>query len=352
VGTSKAASLKYASTPGAPCASGPRVFAYRPAGAGYGAVLVDSEGLMPLAGGFSGETFVAESAGSRTVLRIYSRRGAGRGDAAVAIDAAVLRLVRGLLPVPEVLEVHRPDSAAGTPGVLVTSFLAGERLDVCWPDLGEEMQARVGRNLGVILGRLAQMPMVRAGKFVDAELRIEPWPEAPDVPAWVRHQRLGSALAEWPGDLYQGLCVVAATAQGLLERVGRACLVHSDFNAKNLLINRSDGTVTGLLDWEFAHAGVPGADLGNLLRFDRAPGLVVAVLDGYLEVAGHLDGLGGDAGRARLVDLARAADLVALVELAGRRGENPVADQADAQLRAVAAARDLHAQAEPPQPHR
>ena len=59
-----------------------------------------------------------------------------------------------------------------------------------------------------------------------------------------------------------------------------------------------------MLDWEFAHAGVPGADLGNLLRIDRAPGFVAAVLDGYLEVAGHLDGLGGNAGRARLVDLA------------------------------------------------
>jgi aminoglycoside phosphotransferase (APT) family kinase protein len=309
-------------------------------------VLVDAEGLKPLAGGFSGETFVAESAGTRTVVRIYSGRGAGRGDAAVVIDAAVLRLVRGLLPVPEVLEVHRPGSAAGAPGVLVTSFLPGERLDVCLPVLGQEMQARVGRNLGVILGRLAQMPMVRAGEFVDADLRIEPWREAPDVLAWVRHQRASSALADWPDDLYEGLSAVAARAQGLLDRIGRACLVHSDFNPKNLLVDRSDGTVTGLLDWEFAHAGVPGADLGNLLRFDRAPGFVAAVLDGYLEVAGHMDGLGGSAGRARLVDLARAADLAALVELAGRRGENPVADQADAQLRAVAASRDLHMQAD------
>jgi aminoglycoside phosphotransferase (APT) family kinase protein len=306
---------------------------------------MDIEGLKPLAGGYSGETFVAESAGARTVVRIFSGRGAGRGDAAVGIDAAVLRLVRGLLPVPEVLEIHRRDSAAGTPGALVTSFLPGARLDACWPDLGPELQARVGRNLGVILGQLAQMPMVQAGTFVNADLRIEPWPEAPDVRAWVRHQRASSALADWPDDLYEGLCAVAATAQGLLDTVDRACLVHSDFNPKNLLIDRSDGTVTGLLDWEFAHAGMPAADVGNLLRFDRAPGFVAGVLDGYLEIAGHLDGLGGSAGRVRLVDLARAADLVALVELAGRRGQNPVADRADAQLRAVATSRDLHAQA-------
>jgi hypothetical protein len=77
-------------------------------------------GLEPLPGGFS-ETFVTESAGERAVVRIYARRGAGRG-AAAEIDAAVLRLVRGLLPVPEVLEVRPPDPAADAPGMLVTSF--------------------------------------------------------------------------------------------------------------------------------------------------------------------------------------------------------------------------------------
>ena len=46
------------------------------------------------------------------------------------------------------------------------------------------------------------------------------------------------------------------------------CLVHSDFNAKNILVETATGEVTGLVDWEFAHAGGPFTDLGNLLRFD------------------------------------------------------------------------------------
>lgn len=50
-------------------------------------------GLVPLAGGFSGETFLSEVAGERTVLRIYADRGRRRGPKAVEIDAAVLRLV-------------------------------------------------------------------------------------------------------------------------------------------------------------------------------------------------------------------------------------------------------------------
>jgi hypothetical protein len=73
---------------------------------------MDAHGLTPLDGGFSGETFLAESE-EPVVVRIYAGRGARRGTAAIEIDAAVLRLVRGPLPVPEVLEMRRPDAAAG-----------------------------------------------------------------------------------------------------------------------------------------------------------------------------------------------------------------------------------------------
>jgi hypothetical protein len=200
---------------------------------------------------------------------------------------------------------------------------------------------------------------------VGADLRIEPWPEAPDLPSWVRYQRSTSALADWSDDLYQGLCAAADNAQGLLDGVDQACLVHGDFNPRNMLADPVTGELTGLLDWEFAHAGTPGTDLGNLLRFERDPGFTEAVLIGYLEVAGDVDTLGHSRGparqaghgqsggrrrrlthtarRKRLLDLARAADLFALAELAGRRGQNPVADRADALLRAVAASGDLHA---------
>jgi Ser/Thr protein kinase RdoA (MazF antagonist) len=247
------------------------------------------------------------------------------------------------LPVPEVLEVHSPDQTADAPGVLVTSFLPGERLDLCLPGLDERARATVARGLGVVLGRLAQMPMLHAEEFVDRSLRIEPWAQAPDLLAWVHYQRATSALGEWPDAAYAGLCGVSRNAQALLDEVGRACLVHSDFNPKNSLISPASGELTGLLDWEFAHAGSPMEDLGNLLRFDRDARFAGAVVDGYLEMAGYLDGLGGTSGPKRLLDLAGPADLAALVELAGRRGTNPVADRADAQLRAVAASFDLHA---------
>jgi aminoglycoside phosphotransferase (APT) family kinase protein len=295
---------------------------------------MDGYGMVPIDGGFSGETFLAEAAGERTVVRIYAERGARRGPMAVEVDAAVLRLVRGLLPVPDVLEVRRPDLAADTPALLVTSFLPGERLDVVLPGADADLRRRLGTNVGEVLARLAQMPMLRPGTFVDAELRLEPRP-ADDLVAWVAAHREGTALADWPEPAYDGLLEVAADAQALLDHVDRACLVHSDFNAKNLLVDPSTGAVTGVLDWEFAHAGAPVEDLGNLLRFEREAMFADTVMDAYRDRVPEVT----DA----LLDDARAADLFALVDLAARREENPVAARAHDLLLAIGTSGDLHA---------
>lgn len=290
--------------------------------------------LTPLAGGFSGETFVADAAGERTVVRIYAGRGRDRGAEAGAIDAAVLALVRGLVPVAEVLEVRRPDPATDAPGLLVTTFLPGTRLDLLLPTLDDPGLASVGRRLGELLARLACMPMPRHGLFVDGDLTVEPFPDG-DLAGFVTALRSGTALAAWPAEDYDALLALADHAQGLLDGVRRTCLVHSDLNPKNVLVDPDTLEVTGLLDWEYAHAGLPGTDLGNLLRFDRQPPFAEAVLSAY---RGGVPDAAED-----VLEVARAADMFALVDLASRRGENPVAERAHQLLRAVARSGDLHA---------
>lgn len=277
--------------------------------------MLDS-GLTPLEGGHSGETFLGTSGAEQVVVRIYAARSAARGETAVDIDAAVLRLVRGLLPVPEVLEVRRPDPVADIPAILVTSFLPGERLDLVLPGADPASAERIGANLGELLTRLNRMPFLRTGPFIDAELRVGSFgPAATDLRTFAEDLVTDSPLAAWDISDREGLFEMADRAQDLLDTVDRRCLVHSDFNPKNLLVDPETGEVTGLLDWEFAHAGLPVADLGNLLRFDRSPAFVAGVLE-----AVRVDGVAHDA----VLGLAEAADLWALVELASRAGENPV----------------------------
>lgn len=291
---------------------------------------MDLASLTPLDGGWSGETFLAEVAGERSVVRIYARP-SHRGAAAHEVDAALLRLVKGLLPVPEVLEVRRANDATGMPALLVTSFLPGERLELLLPRLADAERAALGRSLGEILADLGGMPTLSTGPFVDGRLTIGSFePDLDGLPAAVE---LGEPrLGWWSPDELTGLREVAVDAQALLDTVGRRVLVHSDFNAKNLLVDPDSLEVTGLLDWEYAHAGHPFTDLGNLLRFERDEVFTDAVLAAY---TGRRGGSAGDA-----LALARAADLWALVDLAARRGENPVAERADRLLRKVALRRD------------
>ena len=294
-------------------------------------------GLVPLEGGHSGETFLAEAAGERSVVRIYAHSGDRRGPNAAEIDASLLRLVRGLLPVPEVLEVRRANPAVDTPALLVTSYLPGERLDLVLPEATDDLRRTIGANLGQVLARLSQMPMLRAGIFLDGDLRIGAMPDgATDLVEWCEAHADGTALGDWSSEDRDLLLEVADRAQTILDTVDRACLVHSDFNPKNLLVDPATGEVAGLLDWEFAHAGNPHTDLGNLLRFDREPSFVESVLSSYTQSLVSAPG--------NVLDLARAADLWALVDLAARRDANVVARRAHDLLLAIARGDDLHAE--------
>jgi len=285
--------------------------------------------ISPAEGGFSGETHISDSFGERVVVRIYGPRSAHRGPTAVDVDAAVLHLMRGIVPVPQVLEVRRP--VADLPALLVTGFVEGVRGDVLLPALDDDAAATVGRNLGGILDRLAHIPTLRAGSFTAPDLAVEPFPEdLSDLPSYVESRR--DELGSWSADELAGLEELAAPAQDLLDEAGRTCFVHSDLNLKNVLLDPETLAVTAVLDFEFAHSGSPYTDTGNLLRFDRRPSFVDAVLQ-----AGGVAGL----------DQARAADLYALVDLAIRDHDparrHEVTGRAHQLLRSIARTRDLHA---------
>jgi len=292
--------------------------------------------LRPLAGGYSGETFlVGDEAADQVVLRIYQRQ-----PERAEVDAALLRLLNGVLPVPTVLETRPP--LGDQPAVVVTSRLPGTRLDLVLPAATPERRVVIGSQLGRILARLSGIPMPGFGMFAGADLRLT----TDDMPAgglagFAQSYRDHGRLAAWHEDDWRRLQALVDDAETLLDGDGggaasnRRVLVHSDFNPKNILVDSGSGEVTALLDWEFAHAGSPYADLGNLTRFERQPDFVEAVVSTFVEQAPVL-------AEEPLV-LGRAADLWALVELAGGVPSNAVRELATTLLLAQARAGDLHA---------
>ena len=294
--------------------------------------------MEPLAGGWSGRTFLATVAGERSVVRVYDPDD-GTGPQR---DAAVLVLGRSVLagcaPVPQVLEARTGDAGSGAPGLLVTELLPGERGDLLLPTLDEAGLASAGRALGEVVARLAGAVQPAAGRFLDAGLAVGPWEEPWDSASLGELVEALAPRLDLAADDLAGLLAVCGDAQEVLDAAPGTSLVHGDLNPKNLLLTRQeDGSVavTGVLDWEFAHAGTPWADLGNLVRDLRTPAYVDALVG---TVATRRGATVEDA-----LDRARAADLVALVELATRRGTNPVADAAHERVLAIARARDLHA---------
>ncbi|MFI2488585.1 phosphotransferase family protein [Promicromonospora kroppenstedtii] len=308
--------------------------------------------LEPLAGGWSGETFLAtgsEAPGDRVVARYFADGRHAPGTA--RIQAALLDRVRGLVPVPAVRQVSDADD--GLPGLLVTELLPGERGDLVLarlvarnpaPDRDDGLRS-LGRALGRVAGTLAATPLPRSGMFADAGLRIEPFDFR--LPDWVDTHAPRLVDGGWTDGEVTGLRAVAERAVAGLDGAA-PCLVHSDLNPKNVLVDPATLQVTGVLDWEFAHAGHPATDLGNLLRFDREQAYVEGVLEGWFTGSGVNSGGGVDRGvgepdRRRATDLARVADLVALIDLAARAEANPVVRQARAHLRAIARTGDVNA---------
>ncbi|TDW93830.1 aminoglycoside phosphotransferase (APT) family kinase protein [Kribbella pratensis] len=259
---------------------------------------------VPLTGGYGGQTFAVSAGDEDAVIKFYAR-----DPERAAVDASLLELVRGLLPVPRVLDLKR-DGSFEDPPYLLTERLPGINLQVFLESATDEQRRRVGTQLGELLARLSGMPFLRSGMFRGGELTVEPFGFG-DLAEYVAGLRLG-----FDDRQREGFAAVIDEAEDVLaDGVHRVCLVHSDFNPKNLLVDPGTVRITGLIDWEFAHAGSPYADLGNLLRFSEDRILAGAVLDA----------LRGTELGERLVDLGRAADLWALLDLAQRAAEHEVA---------------------------
>jgi Ser/Thr protein kinase RdoA (MazF antagonist) len=290
-------------------------------------------GLTPLTRGYSGETFLAPGDPEPVVVRIYRRN-----PERATVDAAVLRLLRGVMPVPDVVEL-RP-ATDQTPGLLVTEFLDGITLDEVLADPPRDLDwEELGLELGWLLGGLSRIPFVRPGSFVDADLSISSDGLPSDLADWAQHARDSGRIASWSEADWSGLRELVDQAGDVLDRAGRyddrAVLVHSDFNPKNILLDARTLEVLALVDWEFAHAGSIYADFGNFGRFERDERIIDPLLEGFVDFApGHI---------RDPVLRGRAVDLWALIELAGRPVSNAVTELATTLLLAQARSGDLEA---------
>ncbi|MGZ8631316.1 MAG: phosphotransferase family protein [Actinomycetota bacterium] len=248
------------------------------------------EVVEPLSGGARRDTYrVVDDTGDRFVLRL------DRDADSLAKEVALTELVGERVPVVAVVGADLAGELAGMP-LTLSVYAEGESLDAALAGAGEDDAAMLGTVVGRTLARIGSYRFDRPG-LLGPTLRPEPMDvRLPELLVSMGERVLGEqgardALGVPVAHGYAALLWEAAPS---LEPVaGQAALVHSDFNAKNLVIAREfDGTphVGAVLDWEFSFAGPPLADVGNLLRRqERLPApFVDAFIAGFAEAGGEL----------------------------------------------------------------
>ncbi len=276
--------------------------------------------IRHLPGGHSHETFLAERDGVTVVLRVYGAGVRTRGPEAPAVQMGVLLLTHGLIPVPEVIDFEE-----GPPAHLATTRLPGVPLHGVLKSAGDQLQHRLGRSMGEILGRLSGMALSGPGPFLDHQQTLGPLdPDSFALTTWLNKHWSGTALESLGNSGYSALNSLCAHGDELLAISKRACLTHGDLSPRNILCDPEQGIITGIIDWEFAHAGHPLEDAGKLIRriadqpFSHS---ALEAMNPWLPTREQ-------APVNELMERARAADLYWLIEVASRRGQTPATERA------------------------
>ncbi|WP_144445593.1 phosphotransferase family protein [Inquilinus limosus] len=223
------------------------------------------------------------------VLRLYQR-----DPAQAAKERAIHALAAGRgLPAPRLLG-GGDDPSTGLPFGLL-EWIDGQRLDEAARDLDDTALPPLARSVGAALAAIHAVAFDRSG-FLDGSLTVA---EPVDIGGGGLVGFLRHVLIDGPGgdrlgrDLADRLVAFAEREAGLLDRwPGPPCLTHSDFGGTNILVRQGpEGwAVAAVLDWEFAFAGSPFFDLGNLLRppLGTRPGFAEAAAAGYRAAGGTL----------------------------------------------------------------
>lgn len=216
-----------------------------------------------LSGGACNSNYlVRTSKGERFVCRIHQR-----GDPAV--EKTIVGLLTADLPAPDYLWVGE--------GVSVLSFVEGSHFEPT-PELMREAGRMIGslraiscEQRGQILASGEVVPFEGWDSFKEGLLRL------------LSEASRGEFLKQ---DLVEAVVQLVEENRGILESFDSFHnLVHGDFRPDNLLV--CGDSITGILDWEFAHSGCSYMDIGNLLRH-LAPEWEEDLGDGLLEAGFEL----------------------------------------------------------------
>ncbi len=196
--------------------------------------------------------------------------------------SALQQQLSQFLPVPQIMGERATSGHVFT----LMEYMPGELGCALPGDLSAPEYLALGDAIGTLLRKMHNVQFAQAGSL-NAQLQVsDPHPNLGD--AWLAYMRevMHGKRAEerlGPAHCKAVLHLLNRYEAELHALQPTTCLVHSDFNLKNILVQKKPTRwkISGLIDWEFAHVGSPLVDIGNFYRFEEA--LPEALLKGFAQ---------------------------------------------------------------------
>lgn len=247
------------------------------------------------------------SSPTAVVLRIYQH-----DPSLCRKEADLTRMVRSCVPVPDVIHVE-PNEHGECPPFILMRYIEGISLRDLLKrgDLGAIAEA--SHSAGETLAHIGSFRFNKGGWLGPGAAPGPPLLEGADpiprfIDACLGTERLQSRLrSEWRDRTH---ALVWSSRDAFAQLAEERCLVHGDFNKRNLLAAQDRGhwKIAAVLDWEFAVSGSCLGDFGNLLRYEKRsrPLIEPHLSTGFISAGGSLP--------SNWLRLARLLDLIALCE--------------------------------------
>jgi aminoglycoside phosphotransferase (APT) family kinase protein len=267
------------------------------------------ECIEMLSGGLNNSNImVTSSFNEKYVLRIYNK-----GNKSMMIECKIARLLSGKVPVAQVLYSDSSCSLFQFPFLLM-KWVRGEQLSqMIYRENANEIWS-AGGAAGAALAEIHKMKLPDSG-FFDDQLNIREHVQinaASFMLFMEEFYRKGNVTKHLGENVCRKILTFSQEHAYLLDDLGeQCCLVHSDYNPLNILVEEKGGIIriSAILDWEYAFSGSPLMDIGNMLRYEdiTATSMFMPFILSYQENGGDLPD--------KWLQKAKLLDLIALFDL-------------------------------------
>jgi aminoglycoside phosphotransferase (APT) family kinase protein len=180
-------------------------------------------------------------------------------------EIKLLKMLRedGIKSVPKIYRVSK-DRIIDNREYAIYEYMEGKTIGQAVSE-GYEPQEEFVRDVAKNLAKIHSYKFSEIG-FLDQDLKLQK--ELPQLVLWYEmfmginaKRRLGKDIVN---KIHQ---IVKDNEKVLFELDKDVRLVHGDFQGTNILVK--DNKLSGILDWEFAMAGHPLADIGQFFRYEE-----------------------------------------------------------------------------------